>query len=122
MKPITKRVLCWSPRVLCLLFAVFLSMFALDVFDAHLGFWKSCLALFIHLIPTWLVLAALLLSWRREWIGAILFNVLAAAYIVMAWGRFPWQTYAIISGPLCLLGVLFLLSWLNRPKPDSSFT
>jgi hypothetical protein len=31
--------------ILCILFAVFLSLFALDVFDEHLGFWKTLLAL-----------------------------------------------------------------------------
>jgi hypothetical protein len=116
MKPITKRILVWTPRVLCLLFAAFLSIFALDVFDQHLGFWKTCAALLIHMIPTWLVLGLLFISWRREWIGAVLFNLLAAAYIVMAWGRFSLGTYAIISGPLFVVGILFLLNWLNRTQ------
>ena len=62
-----KPLLFWTPRVLCLLFAVFLSLFALDVFNEGYGFWKTILALLMHLIPTWIVLAILAISWRWEW-------------------------------------------------------
>jgi hypothetical protein len=54
------------------------------------------------------------LTWRWEWVGAILFNLLAVLYVVMAWGRFNWSAYALISGPLCIVGILFLLNWLHR--------
>jgi hypothetical protein len=110
----SRRLLFWTPRILCILFAVFLSLFALDVFDEHLGFWKTLLALAIHLVPTWIVLGVLALTWRREWVGAILFNLLALWYLVTAWGRFHWSAYALISGPLCVVGILFLLNWIRR--------
>ena len=66
-----KPLLFWTPRVLCLLFAVFLSLFALDVFNEGYGFWKTILALFMHLVPTSIVLAVLAISWRWEWAGAL---------------------------------------------------
>jgi hypothetical protein len=114
VKTTSKRLLFWSPRILCVLLAVFLSLFALDVFDEHLGFWKTILALVIHLIPTWIVLGVLMVAWRWEWVGAVLFNILALAYLVMAWGRFHWSAYVMITGPLCVVGILFLLNWLHR--------
>lgn len=114
MNTTSKRLLFWAPRVLCVLFAAFLSFFALDVFDEHLGLWKTSLALAIHLVPTWIGLGVLAITWRREWVGAVLFNLLALAYVVMAWGRFHFSTYVVISGPLCLVGVLFLLNWRHR--------
>ena len=51
----------------------------------------------------------------------ILFNLLAVLYVVMAWGRFHWSAYALISGPLCIVGILFLLNWLHRAdlRPSS---
>jgi hypothetical protein len=116
MKPLTKRLLIWTPRVLCLLFAGFISMFALDVFNEQHSFWKITLALLIHLIPTWLVLGVLLLSWRWEWVGAALFTGLGAFYLLSTWGRFHWSAYVCISGPLFLLGGLFLLNWLYRAE------
>jgi hypothetical protein len=108
----TKQFLFWTPRILCLLFAGFISLFALDVFDEGYGFWKTLLALAVHLIPTWIVLIVLVISWRRGWVGGILFAALGALYLVNCWGRFHWSTYALISGPLFLMGLLFFLGWL----------
>lgn len=35
-------------------------------------------------------------------------------YVVMAWERFFFSIYVLISAPLVLVGVLFLLNWLRR--------
>ena len=109
-----KGALFWTPRILCILFAVFVSMFAADVFGDGYGFWKTVVAFLIHLVPTYIVIIALVVAWRREWIGAILFIGLAVFYLVWAWGRFTWITYLVMSGPLFLVGVLFLVNWLYR--------
>ncbi|MGD0539672.1 MAG: hypothetical protein ABSC03_18745 [Verrucomicrobiota bacterium] len=114
MKTSTSRVLLWTPRVLALLFAAFISIFALDVFDEHHGFWPTAFALAMHLIPTAILLVLVALAWRWPWIGAVAFPALGAFYIASFWGRFPWPTYLIIAGPLFLLGALFLLSWIRR--------
>lgn len=110
----TPRLLFWTPRILCLLFAGFISMFALDVFQENHGFWSTAIALLMHLIPTGILLIILAASWRWEWIGGLVFPALGAFYIIAFWGRFPWQTYLIIAGPLVLVGVLFLLGWFKR--------
>ncbi|MFZ0631899.1 MAG: hypothetical protein WA399_21155 [Acidobacteriaceae bacterium] len=39
----------------------------------------------------------------------------AKIYLIFEWGRFAWTAYAFISGPLILIGALFLLDWLRRP-------
>lgn len=114
MKTQTKRLVFWTPRIICLLFAAFISMFALDVFDEYHGFWNRLVALSLHLIPTGILLAILAVSWRWEWLGALIFPVLGVFYILNFWGRFHWPVYAIIAGPLFLLGALFLLGWLKR--------
>ena len=44
MKRPVKRTLFWAPRILCILFAVFVSLFALDVFGEGYGFWETILA------------------------------------------------------------------------------
>jgi hypothetical protein len=110
-KPV-KRIVFWMPRILCVLFAVFVSLFALDVFGEGYGFWETLVALLMHLIPTGIVLISLAIAWRWEWIGAILFVALGIWYIIMAWGKFDWITYLLISGPLFLIGALFLVNWL----------
>jgi hypothetical protein len=111
MNMITKRVLFWTPRVLCILFAVFISMFALDVFSEGYGFGETILALLIHLVPTFLVVIALVIAWRWEMIGAIAFIALALFYLMSGGGE-SW----VISGPLFLVGVLFLFNWIYKAK------
>jgi hypothetical protein len=114
MKPNLKRILFWTPRVLCLLFAAFISLFAFDVFGESRGFWQTVLALLMHLIPTAILLAVLAVSWRWEWVGGVLFPALGVFYLVTCWGRFHWSAYVVIAGPLFLVGALFLLNWRQR--------
>ena len=116
MKTTIKRSLFWTPRILCLLFAGFISLFARDVFGEHHGFWNTALALLMHLIPTGILLLILAVSWRWEWVGGLLFPALGAIYLVAFWGRFHWSAYAVLSGSLFLLGALFLLNWKYRTE------
>ena len=109
-----RGVVFWAPRILTMLFALFLSVFALDVFAETEGFLKTLTALVLHLIPTFLVVVLLVFAWRWELIGVVAFAVLAIAYVVVMWGRFHWSAYATISGALLLMSVLFLLSWRQR--------
>jgi len=112
-KPL-KRVLFWSPRVLCIAFAIFLSMFALDVFNEGLSVGNTILAFLIHLIPTAFVVVVLAISWRWEWVGGVLFIAMGVLYLVQAWRHPDWVV--TISGPLFLVGALFLLSWSKRAE------
>jgi hypothetical protein len=112
----TKRLLYWTPRILCLLFAAFLSIFALDVFSEDYSFWETVVALIMHLVPTFVVLIVLAISWRWEWVGAVIFSTLGVLYIVMAWGRFPLSVYFVISGPLFVVAGLFLANWILRGR------
>lgn len=115
MKRNYQRWLIWTPRVLGLLFALFVSLFALDVFDAGYGLWGTLLALIIHLLPVFGLLIVLALAWRWPWIGVVGFAGFAAWYLLAFWGRFPWSVYLIMAGPPLLVGLLFGLAWFNRP-------
>ena len=59
-----QQLLYWAPRALSIVFAVLSSLFALDVFKEGQGFWVTALALLMHLIPTFLILIVLAVSWR----------------------------------------------------------
>jgi len=109
-----KSIVRWTPRILGVLFAAFLSIFALDVFEEARGFWPTALALLMHLIPTAVLLLIVAVSWRWEWVGGVLFPALGVFYLVNFWGRFHWSAYALIAGPLFLVGALFLFSWRQR--------
>jgi hypothetical protein len=114
MNTFTKQLLFWTPRIFGILFALFLSLFALDVFDEGYGFWGTILALFMHLIPVMIVLTALVIAWRWEAAGGILFIALGVWYLVTTLGHFDW--YLVISGPLFLTGGLFLTDSAYRVR------
>jgi len=111
-----QQLLYWTPRALCIAFAGFISMFALDVFNEGQGIWGTILALLMHLIPTFLILVVLALSWRREWIAGTVFIALAALYVISVWNKPSgiWSGILLLAGPLILTGALFLLNWHYR--------
>jgi hypothetical protein len=113
-----KRLLYWTPRVLGISFAAFTGIFAVDVFQEGGPAWKVALALLIHLLPTFLVLLVLALSWRREWVGGVAFIALGVLYLLWARNRpsIGWPAFLSIAGPLFLVGVLFLLNWRHRTQ------
>lgn len=109
-----RRLLYWAPRVLAMLFAGFVGLFAADVFDLGYGFWETVVALLIHLIPTGVLLLLLALAWRREWIGAIVFFLAALWFLVRFDFWADWQAYALFIGPLLVVSLLFLANWRLR--------
>jgi len=108
----TKRLLFWTPRVLGILFAIFISIFALDVFGEGYSLGETVVALLIHLIPTLIIIISLAIAWRWEWIGAVLFTALSLLYIILSRAE-SW----IIPVPLLFIGVLFLLGWITEKRP-----
>lgn len=114
------RVLFWLPRLLAMAFIAFLSLFALDVFQENQGVWRTLLGLLIHLVPVFVLIAVLVVAWRWEWVGALLFGAAGVAYLMMIAGspRPPLPTkmiwIAAISGPAFLVAALFLVGWLRR--------
>jgi hypothetical protein len=116
MHPIIKKTLFWTPRVICILFALFLVIFSFDVFEGAHGFWNIALGLLMHNLPTIALFITLYFAWRREWIGTVIFTGLGVFYIWQFWGRFPLSVYFLIAGPLFLLGILFLVNWIFRAQ------
>jgi hypothetical protein len=114
-----KKILFWTPRVLGILIAIFISLFALDVFMEGYGFWETIVALLMHLIPTAIVLVILGIAWRWEKIGGILFILLGVLYITFFWDPDRLPAYLMISGPLFLAGILFLLDGFIRTESRS---
>ena len=113
MNTISKRLLFWFPRAMGIAFAIFLSLFALDVFHEGHGLGKALLALLIHLVPALMVLTVLAIAWRWEWIGAAGFAALAMWYAAGNGRRHP-DWVMVIAGPLVVIAALFLVIWLKH--------
>ncbi len=111
----SRTILFWTPRVLSLAFVLFLSLFALDVFDQYTGL-NALLPLLMHLLPALALLIVCVVAWKYEWVGALVFLGFAALYAWdVGWAR-PWSWYATIAAPSALVGILYLVSWSQRKK------
>lgn len=124
MKKKVNKYLYWTPRILSFVFAAFLIIFSFDVFDGTSGFWQTALALFIHNIPSLILIAVAIIAWKRELVGAIAFGLFSLLflistavrsqsgpepYIQMAWSM-------IIFVPALLTAVLYYLNWHHKKK------
>lgn len=107
------RLLYWTPRIASLLFVAFISLFALDVFGAYTG-WELATALFMHLLPSLALLAAILVAWRYELFGAFAFLAFAAWYVWTVGPDRDWSWYLLIAGPAVVVGILYFLNWLIK--------
>ena len=101
----------WLARILAVLFIILVSIFAFDVFGQGTGFWKTLLALVIHLIPTFLLIIVFIVSIKWGWAGAIFFTLAGIAYLI--WQGFE---YPVIFVPLFVVGILFFLDWYYRDQ------
>jgi hypothetical protein len=114
------KFLFWTPRILSILFILFLSLFSLDIFDMKLTFWETILGLLMHNIPSLVLLVILLISWKYEIVGGIAFTLAGLFYVVMlAKDNFEWYKLSwifTIAGPAFLVGALFFVNWFQKKK------
>lgn len=116
MNYMNKKTFLWTPRVLAIIFTAFLSIFALDVFGEGYSFLETLVALFMHLVPTFILIILLVIAWKKELVGGILFLCVGAAFI------FWFKTYEdiinflLISFPILLVGALLVLSHYVKIK------
>lgn len=115
------RFVYWTPRILSILFILFLVLFSFDVFGEGYGFWGTILAFLMHNIPVLVLTAVLVISWKREIVGGVAFILAGLLYVflLVARSNFEWYMLSwslIIAGPAFFIGILFLMNWKRRNK------
>ena len=119
------KVFHWLPRIICILAILFVSIFAADAFSPELTIWQQLGAFIIHLIPSFILLAFLIVVWKWEYIGGIIF-------IIIGFGTSPfvfmlnykmndsiWMSLGIIlviTIPFVIVGILFIVSHFRKKK------
>ena len=103
----TKGALFWAPRIITILAILFLSSLALDVFEDGTPILEMIAGFLIHLIPSFILIAILVIAWRYERLGGIFFLCVAAAFFLLLPNSFLGNL--ILAGPFLIAGLLFLL-------------
>lgn len=101
------KILYWLPRLLAIAFILFIGVFAFDVFGTGELWYMQIVGFFIHLIPNYILIVALIIAWRNEKIGGIVFLLLYIAAIFFFRAE---MTGVILFSPLILIGILFLFN------------
>ena len=110
-----KKFLYWLPRILGILFALFISIFALDAFSEGIPFPEAIAGFLIHLIPTYIMIAILLIAWKWGVVGGILF-ILAGVFYMVWMHNLHWSAFLLIGGPPILIGTLFITAHLSSKR------
>ncbi len=87
-----------------------------------LGFWETASGLFMHNIPGLILLVVLLISWKREIVGGIVFTLAGIFYGVMMSlevlkdqsERGMISAIFAIAVPALIIGILFIINWIKR--------
>ncbi len=117
----------WTPRILSVAFILFLMLFSLDVFAPGASAKEIAIGLFMHNIPALILAAVVAISWKREIVGGIVFMAAGMLYvgmIVMNILKDPSNWYMLfwtltISGPAFLIGILFILNWVQKRRAST---
>jgi len=120
------KLIHWLPRVFCILAILFVSMFALDSFAPGLTLGQQLAAFFMHLIPSFVLIAFLVIAWKWELTGGIIFMVIGlglSPFIYLLNHNRNGMTVAnslmvvlLINIPFVLVGILFVASHFLKKK------
>ena len=115
----------WLPRILCILAILFVSRFALDAFSSEESFIVQLGDFIMHLIPSFVLLFLLIVTWKRELMGGIIFMILGIGLSPFVFkmnynmNHSFWMSLGIIMTitiPFFIVGVLFLVSYYKNKK------
>lgn len=112
-----KKILYLAPRIIGILAILFISVFALDVFQEHVPLLQLLTGLTMHLLPSMILAVLLGVAWRYEFVGGILFVVISALPFFFL-HNLVWVN-VMLGAPFLLTGVLFLASRYYGILPKS---
>lgn len=115
----------WLPRIICILAILFVSMFAADAFEPGLTIWQQLGAFVMHLIPSFILISFLVLAWKWELVGGIVFMVIGLGLSPFVYNLNYNRNHsvgtslgiiAMITFPFIVVGILFLVSHFLKKR------
>ena len=112
-----EKTLFWTPRVLAILAIAFMFLFSFDSFSGNETFIRKTGGFLIHNIPVLILTVLLIVAWKSELAGGLLFCVsfLVAAIFFDSFTGNPASL--IVITPFLLTGVLFLVHHILFKSP-----
>jgi len=108
-----KNRLCWAARIVTILYIIFISLFAFDVFEEGTGIWMTLFRFIIHLIPSIILAAVLFVAWRCERFGGALFLIVSIIFTLFFRTYKETLSFFLVSVPPLVSGIMF---WFGAGK------
>ncbi|MDN3655337.1 hypothetical protein QWZ08_06865 [Ferruginibacter paludis] len=116
----------WIPRIICIIAIGFVSVFAADAFESNHSVWQQLLTFFIHLVPSFILIGFLYVSWKWEFAGGILFTAVGIIMTPIIFlhnyntNHFSlvqcMEIILLITFPFIIAGILFIISHFRARK------
>ena len=126
MKTSSVQLFYWLPRIICILAILFVSMFALDAFSPGLTIWQQLGAFLIHLLPSFILLAFLIVAWKWEYLGGIIFTLIGLGLSPFIFNLnlhrnnfsvgASFGVVMMITFPFVVVGILFIVSHILKKR------
>lgn len=117
------KLLHWTPRVICILAILFVSLFALDAFNPALPIGRQILDFLMHMLPSFVLTVLLIIAWKWELIGGIILGMIGIVFSPIIFMHnynmnhsvvMSLTVIAMITFPFILVGVLFVISHFKK--------
>jgi hypothetical protein len=105
-----EKILFWTPRILAILAILFMMMFSIDCFGGNYTLREQLVCFVMHNIPAYILILALIIAWKWELAGGILFLLAAVAGSIYFRAFSGNPGVLIILFPFVITGVLFIIN------------
>jgi hypothetical protein len=100
-------------------------MFAFDAFSSDDALLMQIAHFLVNLTPSFILLAFLIIAWKRELIGGIIFSITGMGIAPFIYLRNSSHSYSVttnlgttlsIALPILVVGILFIASYFKKRK------
>jgi len=119
------KLLHWIPRIIIILAILLLSLLSVDAFSPGLTLFQQLGGFFMHMIPSFALTGLLIVAWKRELPGGILFILIGLGFSPFIYSHnfkmnhsvgMSLVTVLILNLPFIIAGILFIISYHVKKK------
>jgi hypothetical protein len=114
------KILTWIARIICIVTIIFISLFAFDAISPNQTFWQNAGALLISLLPSFVLIAILVIAWKWKVAGGIILILTGIGLGVFIFNlNYNQRHFTLVQSlrnvllfclPFVIAGILFILS------------
>jgi hypothetical protein len=116
---VKSKLLYWIPRVLVIFTIVFMMLFSFNCYEGSDSLRTKIICFLMHNLPIAVCLVALIIAWRWEFPGGILFCLIFIAASIFFRSFKDNPASLIITTQFLITGILFLIHYYHKEKKNA---